>query len=724
MNFKKNRRHVPNSKWEELVAEFDRMEGNSQANKRHSSSSPLLTLVRIIATVLSITVVLGGLGAFMWLYELGIFDDQTHKLAMIRDWKIADNTVVFDKDGTPIAELFDKYSRRVALRDAPPLLIDSILAVEDRKFWRHSGIDLAAMARVAVQFVLQQGEFSQGGSTITQQLVRNFLLTRDKTIARKIQEIALAMQLEKMMTKEQILELYINVLYLGNGAFGVGAAAERYFGKTLNGLEPQELILIAGLFQSPSRYDPAKFPDRAKRRQRHVIDSLIAVGQIKRDEGAKIAKAELHYQPYQSQYGRNAPYYIDFITQEASELLGVSPEVIKGEGLRIYTNLDQGIQSHAEQAVKRSEVVIKALEKRISNQLIPRNPSGKAPRIEVAAVVVDHVTNQIVGMVGGRNYQFSQFNRAATARRSPGSAFKPILYSLALQRGFKWSDMLYVSPVHLGDYRPKSTESDYLTETTLLRSFYRSINAPALELATRIGTPAIIEHAKKMGIESPLHDEYGVVLGGSAASLLDMARVYGVFARGGKAAKIGAISKIEDGRGKVIFEKSGGQNIAPSAEDMQVVLDSKVNHLMKEGLRDVFKFGTAHAYSELGEFAAGKTGTSNNSKDNWFCGFDARHVLIVWIGSDNYLPVDNGENGATLALPLWADIMTKIGERKAEKYWNPPPGVVSRIVHSHYGTLSPSGVQMWFLEDNLPSEKSNGLELVKKDNGYRGIFNR
>lgn len=754
MTFNKDKRiQHSNSVWRQTLQAISDLETGSSPplprNKITGVRDLLLRIIKISAAVLGLLLLLAGGGSFYWLHELGIFNDQSERLSLIQNWKVADNSVVFDRSGQPVAELFDKYSRKVFLADVPPFLINSIIAVEDRKFWQHTGIDPLAMARVVYHFVLHHGEFSQGGSTITQQLVRTFLLTRDKTIARKVQEIALAVQLEKVMSKEQILELYVNVLYLGNGAFGVGAAAERYFGKPLAELEPQELALIAGLFQSPSGYDPTKYPQKAKKRQLHVIKSLVSIGFLDAKEGEKLTKAPLKYKQYQSKYGTIAPYYIDYVIEMAGKILDLAPELIKGQGYRIYTELDVAIQSKLESAIKNSEANFRELEQKLSSRFDGRSSSAPSRRsaekeempgrIEVAAVVIDHAASEIVGMVGGRNYQVSQFNRATNAKRSPGSAFKPILYSLALQRGFKWSDLVYVSPISLGDYRPKSTESDYLTVTTLLRSFYRSMNAPAVELASKVGTQSILDHGKKMGIETPLQDEYGVVLGGSASTVMDMARVYSVFAQDGVRENLAAISRIEDRSGKVVFEKEKdrlvqsekdlGQSKSSRESDQNFasprrVLDPKVNFLMKEGLRSVFKFGTGHAYSEFGQFAAGKTGTSNNSKDNWFCGFDAKYVVIVWVGSDNFIPVDGGENGATLALPVWTEIMSQIGISKNAKFWLPPEGVVSRTVHPEYGTLSETGIQMWFLENNLPSEKSNGLEFVKKSSGFRGIFNR
>jgi len=316
-------------------------------------------------------------------------------------------------------------------------------------------------------------------------------------------------------------------------------------------------------------------------------------------------------------------------------------------------------------------------------------------------------------MIGGRNYSKSSFNRAYQARRSPGSAFKPIVYSLALMEGHKWSDVFYVAPIALaGNYKPRSESSDYMSESTMLRALYRSLNATTMEIGEKIGLKKVLEHAQNFGISSPLKMEYGSLLGQSEVTLIEMAKVYSVFANAGKRINPIVITKIEDKHGEIIF-KADALNKRENE-----VLNPQINYLMVQALRKVLTHGTGRKAGHLSRIAGGKTGTTNNSVDNWFCGFSSNHVVIVWVGSNKPQPIYRGNaQGSTLALPIWSNIMDKLVQNDRKLAFFRPPGVQSVRVHPEYGHKSGQGIEMWFLSNMLPEKKSSALEQLDKTGG-------
>lgn len=663
----------------------------------------------VIAVFTMLTV---GLLSFMWLHEIGIFDIGDGSLASIVDYKPNDNSLVYDRDNKIIGEFFTRYYVFIPYEKLPNDLIKAVVAIEDRSFFEHSGIDLRGITRAAVSH-LRNDKRRQGASTITQQVIRHFLLTKEKTIERKIKEAALAIYLESQLSKEQILELYTNVLFLGNRAFGVGAAAKRYFGRDIQDLQSHELALIAGLFQSPSRYNPSRFPKRAKRRQLQVIRAMQKSGMISLRKAKKMARAPLRYQTYNPMNLATAPYFLDYIRERTEQTLGRTN--IKNQGLRIYTTLDSRLQKMVQESFEENKEIF-ALAERLMI-IPPHERTGPRP-VEGAMLVSNPENGEILAMRGGRNYADSQFNRAIHAIRQPGSAFKPVIYSLALSRGYKWSDLMYVSPVAVRNYRPRNFSKSFLTETTMMRAFYKSINTPVVAIGNKIGLRDIIEHGKKLGISSEIRDEAGSMLGASGLTLTDMATMYNTFAREGKRTGLIAITRITDRDGNTLYE-------APTLESRtEEVISKQDAYLMTAGMQAVFRYGTAYKENEMGQYAAGKTGTSNGSRDNWFAGFTPNLNAVVWVGSDKSREFLGKATGTSLALPIWATFMKKAIKAVPPRPFTMPKGITMRRVHSQFGHNTSSGVKMYFKKGQVPVKTASDLKILSDRGQYRSLFNQ
>ncbi|MGE0174313.1 MAG: transglycosylase domain-containing protein [Oligoflexales bacterium] len=675
-----------------------------QENRRFSS-------LRIILVTLAVVIGASAFCGFRWLRNLGLLSSEFTELNTITGYEPADATVVFDRNGGQLGEVFSKYQIFVPYEQIPPLLINAIVAVEDRNFFEHQGVDFKAIGR-AIYERFTRGEI-QGASTITQQVVRHFLLSKERSFERKAKEILLAINLEKKLSKQKILEIYANSMFLGNGAYGVGAAAQKYFSRDLKDLSESELILMAGLFQSPSRLNPVKYLQRAKVRQKHVLRTMIANRMLTKKRATLLVSQAVRLKPLPANRDI-APFFLDYIEELTQKFLKKN---IKNQGLRIYTTLDPSLQRKAEVAIAQKSEQLTSLEKYLNVNTTIEQPSAPNP-IEATLLSIHPQTGEILAMVGGRDYERSQFNRAVHARRQVGSLFKPIVYSLALSRGFRWSDLMYVSKIVIDGYEPQNYSHQYLTETTMLKAFYDSINTPAVEVGYKLGLTNIIEHSRKLGIKSPIREELGTILGSAELTPLEVATAYGTFANNGTVVKPIAIFKITDREGKVLYSN-------PKAEARsKKVLAPEVAFLMAEGMRNVFTYGTASSYPEMGRFAAGKTGTSNDARDNWFCGFTKDLTTVVWVGSESNNAILRNASGNTLALPMWADFMKSVDpERAVEPFpFEQPTNIVSALVNPEFGHLDPEGILMYFIKGTEPTKTRSDLQHISRSGGYRNLF--
>lgn len=679
----------------------------------HKSSNGMLT--KIVFSILSMLVIsglmVGSFYSYSWLSSIGALDDHSTDLKKITQLDLEDNSLVFDSKNKKIGEFFSKYQIHSPFEKIPTKLKQAILAIEDRKFFEHSGFDLKGIARSGLTYITSMGNTKHGGSTITQQVVRNILLSKEKTIKRKTLEIILSYKLEQKISKAKILEIYCNTLFMGFGSYGVAAASKRYFGKDLKDLGTHQFAVLAGLFQSPSRYNPHRYPKRARKRQLQVLSAMVSAGFLTKDEARAEARKPIGYQKYTPIHGESSSsYFVDYVRQQAKTLLKGKAQLLNG-GLRIYTTLSSELQGMAEIAIANAGPM---LDETAQDAMPIPGPKGKLvqPRIETSILSIDPRNGEILAMVGGRDYKESQFNRITQGMRAPGSAFKPVVYSAALQNGIKWSDLFYVSPVTLnGDYRPKNPSKDYLTETTVMRSFYRSMNATTMEIGQKVGLKKVIAQARNLGIRTPIKKEFGSLLGQSETTMIDLARMISSFPNQGIVVEPIAIKKITDRNGKLLYQ-------APKLEERShQAMSKQTAYLMVDGMRNVFKRGTAYKFREFGTIAGGKTGTSNESKDNWFVGYTSDLTTIVWAGTDEYTPIYNNTMGSTIALPTWADYMSKATQIRPNKAFAVPKGITKVKVHHQYGYRTQEGIEMFFLNGKLPERSTSTLEYISRSGG-------
>ena len=673
--------------------------------------------LRVTIAVVGCVIIGTGLATYSWLNSLGVFNLDHRKIDTLTNFNYQNNSLVFDRNGAKIGEFFERYHVFVPHTKLPKHFIDALIAIEDRSFYEHHGVDYKGIAR-ALLIRLKSGQARQGASTLTQQLIRNTILTPEKSLDRKVLEIAWALEAERYIPKDKILEIYTNSIFLGNGAYGVGAAAQRYFGKSIEDTTPEESALIAGLFQSPSRFNPAKYPERAKTRQIQVINAMRKTGVITHAQATAMRAAPLHYHPYKFMNEGSTAWFVDYIQETLPKLPGFEIKNTKQTGLRIYTTLDNSLQALAQRSISVYDSRLNDLRTKVGMVPDSINGGNKKATIEASMLVTDPRTGDILAMIGGRDYAKSQFNRTENALRSPGSAFKPIVYAQALMQGYKWSDVIYVSPVNIDNYRPRNLEDDYLTETTMMRAFYKSMNAPTMEITAKVGLQSITALARKMGIQSSIKDEFGSALGSSDVTMTDLARVYGTFAAGGILTELSPISKITTADGTVVWQRK------TIVQRQTRVLNSQISYLMTQGMRAVLTSGTGFKSSDLAAYAAGKTGTSNNSSDNWFCGYTADLVSVVWVGTDEHAPIYGNATGGSVALPIWDQfIRGSTSYRPAREFYR-PDRIVEATVHPVYGHRTPSGARMYFLSNDQPKETESALETMENSStgGYRHVF--
>ena len=524
-----------------------------------------------------------------------------------------------DSSGREIATYGDLYGAPLRLADVPPYLVQAIVATEDRRFFDHAGFDPVALAR-AVVANLRAGRVRQGGSTLTQQLAKNIFLKPDRTLRRKVQELLLAFWLEANFTKEQIFTLYINRVYLGSGAYGVDAAAHRYFGKSAKSLSLHESAVIAGLLKAPSRYSPLRSRAAAEKRARVVLGTMVSAGfidqQIAREVGAqrlRIVGRTGHH--------RTARYFTDWALERVNGFVGrVESDLV------VQTTMDTRLQTLAESRLRAA---------------LARD--GKKRNISQAALVSMSPTGAVRALVGGRDYASSQYNRAFQARRQPGSAFKLFVYLAAIENGMTPQDRLIDGPLKIGGWSPRNYGGGYEGTVTLREAMAQSINTVAVQVSERIGRQKVIDSARRLGITSPLKSHPSLALGASEVSLVELTSAYGVIATGGIAVWPHAITEIRTRGGDVLYRRRDGA----AAQ----VVDPSVARAVNDMLRALVAGGTGRA-ADPGRPAAGKTGTSQDSRDAWFVGYTGEMITGVWMGNDDSAAMKRGTGGGYPAL-LW-----------------------------------------------------------------------
>jgi penicillin-binding protein 1A len=533
---------------------------------------------------------------------------------------------VIAADGSEIATLGDIFGRPVTLGELPPVMAEAVLAIEDRRFYRHFGVDLIRVAGAAVANV-KANDVVQGGSTITQQLAKNMFLTPERTIKRKVQEVLLALWLEQRFTKDQILTLYLNRAYFGAGAYGVDAAAEKFFARPATRLSTYQAAMLAGLLKAPSRFNPIANPQLAAERTRIVLIEMVDAGYLTAAE-AQAAWRDRTRAVRVRETTPAARYFVDWVAAQAPSFAAISDRDVT-----IYTTLDPRLQRAAEQQL---EALLATPEAR-------RSGAGQA------ALVAMSLDGAVRAMVGGREYAESSFNRATQAIRQPGSAFKPIVYAAALEQGLSADARMTDGPIQIAGWAPQNFSESYRGDVSLREALAQSINTVAVQVGQYAGIKRVVALARRLGITSDLKANASLSLGSSGVTLIELTGAYTAIANGGRAVWPYGIEEIRDGRGEVLYRRSGsggGQ-----------VLSAHVAREITSMMVSAVEWGTGRA-ARIGRPVAGKTGTSQDYRDAWFVGFSARLVSGVWMGNDDQRSM-NKVTGGTLPAKLWAGFMAE-----------------------------------------------------------------
>ena len=708
-------------------------------------------------------------------------------------------SIVYSEEDEVVGKFLMENRIPLPYQRFPKTLVYAFIAAEDADFFQHKGIDYKGIIRAMFRN-LMAGRIVQGGSTITQQVTKTYFLTPKRSLLRKLKEVAYAFGLEQNLTKEEILSLYLNNIYLGNGAYGVEAASESYFNRRIDQLNLAEMAMMAGLVKAPSRYSPINNFQKAKDRQAYVLTRMAELGFISNEQKQKAIRTPIKVQPRESAYFTKAPYFTEFIRQHIERKYG--KEKLYQEGLRIYTTLDLSFQRVAQRSVEQG---LRELDKRqgfrgpirklslkevaaltnkkkggsnplpqdemLEGVILSRDDSKKSyavwvedrrgvlpfseiawalhikssphskqqaktasdllnpgdvvhvrvrespknqpllltleqpPLVQGALLCLDPKTGYVKAMVGGRDFGESQFNRALNSRRQPGSAFKPLIYAAALEKGYTPSTILMDSPVEYSDHdggtywAPKNYDKNFLGPITFRNALAHSRNVVTVKILEDIGVGYVLRFIKRLGIESPIKRDLSIALGTSGVSMLEMATTFGAFANGGEQVKSIFIKKIVTMNGEVIEENSPYVELEEREEEeltsesslpvaKEPVLSPQNAFIMTHLLEGVVQHGTGQRAKVLGRPIAGKTGTSSDYADAWFVGYTPSVLTAVWVGFDDKTSLGNGETGARAALPIWISFMDRALRGTPVETFKPPEGITMMKVDIETGLPS------------------------------------
>ena len=551
---------------------------------------------------------------------------------VLRNYVPSETSYIYDINGTLLHSLHDEANREVVDTDEmSPHLKRAVLAIEDSYFYSHNGINPSSVGR-ALLANAEAGATVEGGSTITMQLVKNLFLTPERAISRKVAEAVLALRLEQIFSKDEILEMYLNQVYWGHNNYGVETAAQSYFNKSAADLTLPEAAMMAGLIQAPENYSPFSNYQATKQRQAVVLNRMRQLGWITPEEEVAARDAPLLIGEVKSFRNSISPYITEAAVQELKQRFG-NEAVVKG-GMRVQTTVDLGMQQMAEATVQRHSARIR----HIADQM--------------ALVAIDPRTHFVKAMVGGVDYQASQFNRAIQAYRQPGSAFKPFVYYTAFATGrYTPASSIADTPVSYPDgyrtYSPRNYGGDFMGNITIRTALEVSRNVPAVKLGQAVGINQIIELSRTLGINSPMPAVISLPLGAVDLTPMEMAGAYATFASNGWHSDPTFIVQVTDSSGNVLLDNT---------PQPQLVLDPWAAASLTDVLQGVIVRGTGTA-AQIGRPAAGKTGTTDSQRDVWFVGYVPQLSTAVWIGNDNYSPMRSGSTGGTYAAPVWRDFM-------------------------------------------------------------------
>jgi penicillin-binding protein 1A len=759
--------------------------------------------VRFLKWSLGLAFLLMIMGAAATLAVFLYLSKDLPKITSLKDYHPSIITTVLSDDNRKIAEFYKERRVVKPLESMPLQLQQAFIAAEDARFYKHRGIDLFSIIRAFFKN-LEAGTIVQGGSTITQQVTKSFLLTPERSYERKIKEAILAYRIDKTFSKEEILYLYLNQIYLGHGAYGVQAASENYFGKSVDGLNLAEAAILAGLPQAPSRYSPFHYPERAKQRQIYVLNRMVAEGYITDLMASEAINTVLDIQPRRNWYLEKVPVYTEDIRRYVEKKYG--QKALYTQGLKIYAAVNIEMQKIAREEIRkglkeldqrqgyrgpleklepdRIETFSQELEKelqlkpltpgritkgvvidvddkagrvtvRMGSQrgTIPidamrwarkpnpdvihyqakiRRPSqalavgdvievelkereaeqgqwllelSQTPEAQAAMMCIEAGTGLVKVMVGGRDFLSSQFNRAVQSRRQPGSAFKPIIYSAALDKGYTPASVIIDSPIVFKDeehdftWKPKNYGKKFYGPTLLRLALAKSRNVVTIKILQDIGIDYVLGYAAKLGVASELSRNLSVALGSSGVSLFEIVQAYSVFANQGYLVQPAFITKIEDRFGNVLEEMN------PIREK---VIEKSTAYIMTNLLEGVVKYGTGKRVRALKRPVAGKTGTTNNLYDAWFVGYTPHYITGVWVGYDQERSLGKGETGSRAASPVWLGFMQRVLEKEPVRVFQVPEGVVFAKIDAETGLLpipeSKKTIFECFKEGSVPTE--------------------
>lgn len=628
---------------------FNMSDDNNGNNKNHATPKRAYKRLFLISSVVFLVMIVGA--------SIGFLTASVNTMPSLRgEIRPAASSQIFDINGNLITTVHSSENRLpVSINKIPKNLQNAFVAAEDARFYQHMGIDPRGILRAVWSNISDHG-VSEGGSTITQQLAKNALLTQERTIKRKIQEAFLALQIEQQYSKNEILELYLNQIYFGQGAYGVQSAAQVYFGKNVEDLDLAECAMLAGIPKSPNYYSPLNNLKAATERQTTVLEQMAKYGYIDSSTANKAQKTKLVFAQRSKQTTEEAiaPYFVDYVTQLLIDKYGA--DALYKEGLKVYTTIDLEMQTAAETAMKKLPAI--------------RTDSSGIKQPQGALVAIDPHTGYIKAMVGGRGND--QFNRAVLAERQPGSAFKPFVYLAALESGLTPGTVIDDSPISFNNWSPVNYDNQFRGKVTLRQSLENSLNVPTVKLTNQIGVDKPLYYAQQMGISTLVlkgntnDRNLAMSLGGLTRGVtpLEIASAYGVLANQGVRVEPVAIIKVVDRNGKVLEQNSPQE---------KAVISDRSAYVLTDLLRGVINSGTGTA-ANIGRPAAGKTGTTNDYKDAWFVGYTPDLAASVWIGYDNdgYL---NGIAGGGLPAQIWQSFMSKATSKMPSRDFIRPSGV-------------------------------------------------
>ena len=652
------------------------------------------TLMRVLLLLFTFFVSVGaGLAYGAW--ALVCRGGQCPPVDALNDYTPRQTSKLYAADGRFIAELGLERRTLVKVDEIPQNVQQAFVITEDKRFYRHAGIDWSRVFGALVRDIIARS-WDEGFSTITMQLARNVFperISREKTLVRKIKEGKVAREIERKFDKKKILELYLNQINLGNGAYGVETASQRYFGKSVRDLNIAEAATLAALPKAPERYNPKRHPDRAIQRRNTVIELMRRNGAIT-DVQAREARAYPLQLANKTDAGDTAPYFVEWIRQQLDDQFG---RQLYEQGLRVFTTLDLDMQLAAERSMERQlrrieggrhgKFAGETYEHYIARSIAGAEPSGSSPYLQGAFIAIDPRNGAIKAMVGGRDFYDSKFNRATQALRQPGSTFKPIVYAAAVQNGRSPSYILEDTAIALEQgtgtpWTPKNYDGRFQGAMPMRRGLYESRNMVAIQAGMELGENTIINEARNFGISTPIPPYPSIYIGSADVYPLEMVAAYAPFANQGIRANPNAILRVENARQEVLWQQTPSRTTVLSPEEAWIMVDM---------MKDVIRRGTAAGSVWGAGFhfpAGGKTGTTNDGTNVWFVGYTADLVAGVWIGFDKPRKIMSDAQGGRLAAPAWTAFMTEVYRRRpAPPDWPRPASIITREIDFTTGLL-------------------------------------